>query len=305
MLLLNAKLTAQVIPETPGLAISTVDVDNFYGAFETALNDTVNSVRIFDRNYFKKGSKGLKDFYKFKIKDKELFAEKILKEKQFYASIKGELMNIQTFKDTILSDFKNFKNSYPDAVSGNIYFVIGRLNSNGTISKNGLIIGAEVLSRTWENSSLWNDELKSWILNFEHIPVTVFHEMIHFNQKGMVRENNLLSYALAEGSAEFLTELFKKQTDGNYLKFKNRELIIWNDFKKEMYQDVYDNWHDDYEPVRPMNALYWAGYLICKSYYEQAVDKKQAVYDILNIKNNTDFYNRSNVDEYLNKTYEN
>ena len=84
-----------------------------------------------------------------------------------------------------------------------------------------------------------------------------------------------------------------------YSNFVGRELIIWNDFKQEMNLDVFNSWHDDNEPLRPRNALYWAGYLICKSYYENANDKKQAIYDILNIKNNSDFYKKSNVEEYL------
>jgi len=306
ILLLNVRMIGQnEIPKASEFIIHTEDIDNFYTAFELAIKDTTNAVSIFDKKYFKKGSKGLKDFYKSKIKDKEIFTERILKDKRFYTSIKNDLMKIRSFNDTLINDFRNFKNSYPNAVSGDIYFVIGRLNSNGTVSKNGLIIGAEILSKTWDNSVSWNKELKSWVLNFNHIPITVFHEMIHFNQKGMTKQKNLLSYALAEGSAEFLTELFKKQTDGNYSKFKNRELIIWEDFKKEMYVDVYDNWHEDNEPLRPMNALYWAGYLICKSYYEKALDKTQAVYDILNIKDNTEFYNKSGIDEYLNKNYEN
>lgn len=306
ILFLSSRLTAQnESSRALNFSIHTKDIENFYNAFDLAIKDTANATTIFDKKYFKKGSKGLKDFYKAKIKDKEIFAERVLKDQEFYTSIKNDLMKIQSFNDTIIRDFKKFKNIYPNAISGDIYFVIGRLNSNGTISRNGLIIGAEVLSKTWENSNSWRKELKSWVLNFDHIPVTVFHEMIHFNQKGMNKQKNLLSYALAEGSAEFLTELFKKQPDGNYSKFKNRELIIWNDFKKEMYLDVYDNWHDDNEPLRPMNALYWAGYLICKSYYEQATDKKQAVYDILNIKNNTEFYNASKVEEYLNKNYNN
>lgn len=290
--------------ESYNFKINTSDIDNFYNAFDLALKDSVNAVKIFNKEYFKKGSKGLKDFYKTKIKDKEKFVEVVLKGKKFYQSIKHDLKNISLFKDSIIMNFYKFRNLYPDAKFGTIYFVVGRLNSNGTISKNGLIIGSELLSKTQTNSISWNEDLKNWILPYHHIPVTVCHEMIHFNQEGMIQEKNLLSYALREGSAELLTELFTGKTDGDYSAFKNRELIIWQDFKKEMYLNVFNSWHKNNEPLRPRNALYWAGYLICKSYYENSNDKRQAIFNILNIKDNTGFYEKSKVEEYLKNVYQ-
>lgn len=286
-----------------GQKIYTSDIDNFYHAFDLACNDTANAIKIFDKYYFKKGTKGLDDFYKFKIKDKEKFSEKVIKGKEFYASIRQELINVSQFEDTIIKNYNRFKEVYPKANFGDLYFVVGRLSSNGTISKNGLIIGTEYLSKTENNSKNWNSSMSQAILDFNHIPITVFHEIIHFNQKGMVRENNLLSYALREGSAEFLTELFTGKTDGDYKAFQNREIIIWEDFKREMYQDKFISWRDENEPLRPRNALYWAGYLICKSYYNNSNDKKQAVYDILNVKNNSDFYVKRKVEDYIIKHF--
>jgi hypothetical protein len=283
--------------------IITSDIDNFYISFNLAKNDSVNAIKIFDKYYFKKGTKGLRDFYKFKIKDKQIFSKNVLKGKDFYSSIENDMKQVKIFEDEIMKNFLKFKEIYPKAKFGNVYFVIGRLNSNGTISKNGLIIGSELLSKTEKNSTSWNQELQNWILDFNHIPVTVFHEMIHFNQNGMVKENNLLSYALREGSAEFLTELFTGKTDGSYISFNNREIKIWEDFEKEMYLDIYDSWHKSNEPLRPRNALYWIGYIICKSYYEQTENKTQAIYDILNIKNHTKFYNQSKITEYIKNNY--
>ena len=73
--------------------------------------------------------------------------------------------------------------------------------------------------------------------------------------------------------------------------------------KKEMYQDEFISWRDENEPLRPRNALYWVGYLICKSYYENSNDKQQAVYDILNVNNNSDFYKKSKVEDYIIKHF--
>jgi hypothetical protein len=286
-----------------GQKFYTIDIDNFYQAFDLACNDTTNAVQIFDKYYFKKETKGLKDFYKFKIKDKEKFSKKVIKGKEFYASIRRDIENVSQFENSIIGNFNRFKEVYSKAEFGDIYFVVGRLSSNGMISKNGLIIGTEYLSKTENNSKDWNSSMLNNILDFNHIPITVFHEMIHFNQNGMIKEDNLLSYAFREGGAEFITELVTGKTDGDYKAFQNREIIIWEDFKKEMYQDKFFSWRDENEPLRPRNALYWAGYLICKSYYDNSNDKQQAVYDILNVKNNSDFYKKSMVEDYIIKHF--
>ncbi len=285
--------------EMSKLKISTIDIDHFYNAFHLFAADSANAHTIFEKNYFNPGTSGLKDFYKYKIKDKQKFVSTLERRKTFYASIEKELKQIHIYKDTIVSNYLRFKEAYPKAKFGHVYFVVGRLSSNGTISKNGLIIGAELLSKTPVNSIMWSDDLKKIVLNFDHIPVTVFHEMIHFNQRGTVNEGNLLSYALREGAAEFLTELFLGEADGDYHAFIGRESAIWSDFEKEMFEDIYASWHRENEPLRPRNALYWVGYYICKSFYENAADKSQAVYDILNIKSSRDFYNKSKVTDKI------
>jgi len=275
--------------------IISTDIENFYTAFHQMDENSQDIEALFSKNYFARGTKGLRDFYRYKIKDRKQFVATVEQGKGFYASIEEDLMQVDLFRDTIVNNFKKFKQVYPKAQFGDIYFVVGRLNSNGTISKNGLIIGVELLSKTPENSTNWNKDLQKWVLDFDHIPVTVFHEMIHFNQKGMRRENNLLSYALREGAAEFLAELFMGSTDGDYAAFQGRAASIWKDFEKEMHKDVYASWHRENEPLRPRNALYWAGYLICKSFYEEAADKRKAIDEILNIKSGTDFYERSKI----------
>ena len=119
----------------------------------------------------------------------------------------------------------------------------------------------------------------------------------------MAVEKHLLKYALIEGSAEFMAELITGHTDGNYGAFKGREKSIWEDFKKDMHKDVYGDWLQAQEPKRPRNGMYWAGYLICKSYYKRAKDKNQAIFDILHIENYLEFYKKSQVDEYINSKY--
>lgn len=50
---------------------------------------------------------------------------------------------------------------------------------------------------------------------------------------------------------------------------------------------------------RPSDLGYWVGYQICKAFFDQATDKKKAVYDMLNIRNYQAFLTESKVDEIL------
>ncbi|WP_437395270.1 DUF2268 domain-containing putative Zn-dependent protease [Flagellimonas lutimaris] len=270
---------------------------------DLALKDSLNATRLFKRKYFLNGSDGLQDFFASKIQDVNEFSNYVLKNKSFYKSIQPTLVNIKDLKKEIIDNFVKLKSLYPNSVFPDIYFVIGKRTSNGTVSDNGLLIGAEVMSKTPENSKNWNEKLLKWTMDFNQIPITTTHEIIHFNQKGMKSERTLLKYALIEGSAEFIAEIITGRTDGEYHSFIGREKAIWQDFKNEMHQDIYNDWLEGQEPKRPRNSMYWAGYLICKSYYEKAKDKKQAISEILNIKNYTDFYIESEIDEYINNNF--
>lgn len=287
--------------------IYTSDIDNFYRAFDLAINDTINSNKIFKKEYFSKGTKGLKDFYKTKIKNVDAFANFVVRHREFYKSIRNDISNIDDIKEKIYLNFETFKMIYPDAVFPDIYFVIGKFSSNGTISKRGLLIGTEILCRT-ENTDTenWNKDILRISMLREHIPVTVSHELVHFNQLKMEDGNTLLAKSIREGSAEFIAELISGETDGDYSDFRGKEIKIWNDFKNDKDKSMWDSWSSwqQANEKRPKNAGYWAGYLICKAYYGQIGDKEKAVQDILSIQDYNAFYEKSKVEEYIKEKYE-
>lgn len=277
----------------------TSDITNFYNAFELALKDSANAKTIFRERYFLKGSDGLQDFFTTKITNEDLFVKTIFLYKNFYTSAKATLLQTKSLSDSIYANSARFKKWYPKAVFPDVYFVVGRFNSNGTISDNGLLIGTEQMSKTPQtNTTDWKDWQHKWIMNFKQIPVTVSHELVHFNQDGMKRENTLLCYAAIEGSAEFIAERITGKTDGDYSAYKGREQKIWQDFKTDMYLDKYGEWISE-QPNRPRNGMYWAGYLMCKSYYDRATNKQQAIDDILHIQDYKAFFEKSQIDDYI------
>lgn len=286
--------------------IYTSDIDNFYKAFDLVLKDTSNAKNIFKKEYFSKGTKGLKDFYKTKIKDVDKFSKFVIKHKEFYSSIRNDISNIDELKKQIYSNFKSFKSIYPDAVFPDVYFVVGKLNSNGTVSKRGLLIGTEILCRTENtNTKHWNKDILRISMLRKHIPITVSHELVHFNQSKMQEGNTLLSKSIREGSAEFIAELISGETDGDYSRFNGNEIRIWNDFKKDKNKSIWNSWSSwqNANDKSPKNGGYWAGYSICKAYYKQVKDKNKAVLEILSIKDYNAFYEKSKTEEYIIEKY--
>lgn len=298
--------TSRVSEEPRSSKIYTSDISNFYKAFDLAINDSVNANKIFQKEYFSKGTKGLKDFYKTKIKDVDDFAKFVIRYKEFYKSIRNDISNIDDLKKKIYLNFESFQSLYPNAVFPDVYFVVGKFSSNGTISKRGLLIGTEILCRTENtNTENWNKDILKISMLREHIPITVSHELIHFNQSKMEYGNTLLSKSIREGSAEFIAELISGETDGNYSDFKGKEIKIWNDFRNDKNKSIWNSWNSwqQANDKRPKNAGYWTGYLICKAYYEQIKDKEKAVEDILSIQDYNVFYEKSKVEEYIKEKY--
>jgi hypothetical protein len=106
--------------------------------------------------------------------------------------------------------------------------------------------------------------------------------------------------------ADFFGELISGKTSNERLHVwaKGKEMQVWEDFKKEMWLSRSRNWiaNSNQETAgHPADLGYWIGYMICKAYYEKATDKKQAAWDILNIKDYKAFYEKSGVEEYLGK----
>jgi uncharacterized protein YjaZ len=203
----------------------------------------------------------------------------------------------------MLASFKKLKEIYPDARFPNVYFVIGRMNAGGTVTFKGLLIGVEMYGKTDDASVA---ELTGWkkasVSRIEEIPFIVAHELVHYQQKyGLDGELSLLGKSLHEGSADFIGELIAGGSINQQLhEYGNpREKQLWLEFKKEMNNKDTSNWlyQGDKAKDKPADLGYYVGYKIVESYYNKAKDKKQAIKDILDIKDFNGFLKASGYDE--------
>lgn len=197
--------------------------------------------------------------------------------------------------------FRKLKDIYSDAVFPDVYLLIGRMNSGGTFTPNALLIGVDMYGMT---PTTPKDELSDWhkqvLKPIDEIPYIVAHELIHYQQKYPAGERSLLGASIGEGSADFIAELIAGSHINKHLHTfgdpKEREL--WSEFKNSMAANDTSLWLYNGNKVkdRPADLGYYMGYKIAEAYYKNAADKKQAVRDILEIKDFNAFFSASKYD---------
>ena len=251
-------------------------------------------------NILTKEAPGLKGFTPSRIQSAEKMVEAIAKNPKFYASIRKTSQKTSKMSKPVLKSFNNLKELYPDAIFPNVYFVIGRINSGGTISGTGILIGTEMHCLSKDTPT---DELSSWqketIAPIENLPHIIAHESIHYQQR--LSQKTLLEKSIYEGGADFISELISsKHINQKQHKFGDKnEKSLWKEFKKSMNGEDFSKWmyEGDKAVNRPSDMGYYIGYKICEAYYKNAKDKKQAIRDMLLIKDAGQFLEKSRYEE--------
>ncbi|MEO1054764.1 MAG: DUF2268 domain-containing putative Zn-dependent protease [Bacteroidota bacterium] len=267
----------KAFPKDPQQAeFVTSDIKSFWKAFDSI--DDIQSNPFED--YIKNGTLGLQGFIPYRIMNADSLLNMVKRRKQDYERVKGIESKIKEQEKLIKPYFYALEYWYPDAVYPPVYFVIGRFNSGGTASENGLIIGAEKLT------------------SLDHLPGLVIHESIHFQQKWPEGgSTNLLQQSILEGAADFIAELatgIKGNASANEYGNENK-VDLCKEFVQIMHQNNFQDWlygtseKDD----RPNDLGYWIGYEIVKAYFDKAKDKKLAVSHILNIEDYDSFLKES------------
>lgn len=282
----------------------TSDIANFWRAYDRATAE--NNLIVYRDEYFRKGSYGLQQFTRLRIGNACSLVENIEKHPKYYAAIRESTLKVDSMKGAIKASFHKLKELYPEAVFPDVYFLIGRMNSGGTTTDKSLLIGTEMYGLAKQTPT---EELGDWhravLRSIETIPFIVAHELIHYQQKHGKVENTLLKQAVNEGSGDFIAELISGGNINDHLHcYGNpREAELWAEFQKEMDGKDVSNWlyQGDKSKHRPADLGYYMGYKICEAYYKQAADKKQAVKDILEIKDFKQFLLASKYAEKFGK----
>jgi len=269
-------------PQDPFKAdFHTEDIYKFWKAFDKI--DTYEGNPF--EEYIQEGSQGVQDFIPYRIGSPENLLKVVIDRKLDYEAIRENSYNISSQEKQVKASFYALKHWYPEAVFPTTYFVIGAFNSGGTSSENGLLIGVE----------MQND--------ISNIPFIVAHELIHYQQKYIElfmdgRESTLLEQSIMEGSADFIAELISgRHINETAFDFGYAEEgILIKEFIEIMDDHEYNGWlygSAGKKEGRPNDLGYWVGYQVTNAYFQKSIDKKQAIEEILNIKDFTDFAEKS------------
>ncbi len=277
----------------------TSDIVNFWGAYDAASREPEREKRIaiYQREYLDRGSTGLRDFLRMRIKSAENLVAAIERQPRYYASTRPSTLRVREMEGAMRDSFRRFKALYPDAVFPDVYFVVGAASTGGTVSANGLLIGTEMYAAT---PATPRDELPAWmkpvLKPINALPAIVAHESCHFNQK-LPEPTTLLGKAIQEGSCDLVSELVADETinPGQHAYGDRHEAQLWREFQAEMDSAGVRNWmyNGTTAGERPTDLGYYMGYRIARAYHERSADKRQSLHDILNIRDFRDFLARS------------
>jgi hypothetical protein len=295
--------------------IITSDIDNFWNAYDKirSTKDSALQYEYINKIFFEKGSEGLKAIMQAREYTDIDYIEAINKYPLFWNSVRQNTFQAKQFANNIEIDINKIKKIYPDLKPAKIYFTIGALRTGGTTLNGIVLIGSEI---AMADSNTITTELP---IEFRHLkthfatnPINKVafdntHEYIHTQQKTTIGDN-LLAQSVLEGVAEFVTVLgTDKQSSAPALKYgyKNDNLLR-EKFAIQMFNTftgfwLYSNADNEFNNVRDLG--YYIGYAICKKYYEQAKDKKQAIKQMIELDYNNQITLRNFVDKskYFNR----
>jgi hypothetical protein len=280
--LLAAGLARAAAPETP-VVIRTDDVERFYRVYDAAHGHP--TAEQLQAQYLDPGSVGLHQYLTARIKSAASLQHSIDVRPADFADARRCLAPLADTKARLPAVFARLVDAYPAARIAPVTLVIGRDDTGGNTTPDGVIIGVETMCRSnWLEGDI--------ATRFVHI---IAHEMAHVQQPAAAQDDvpgaTLLFQSLLEGGADFTAELTSGETANSHLKrwTRGHECAIEQAFDKDALGTDISHWlyNGVGTPDQPGDLGYWVGYRIAKSYYEHAANKKKALDQLLNVDNAT------------------
>ncbi len=283
--------------ESRSIHLETADIKRFWRAADRCTPQTAKD--IFQTEYFDKASLGLRDFIAARVGTVEELLANFYAKPQYFAAIRARTLRVETLRPAIEAMCSRLIQLFGDTVIPAVYFVIGRMNSGGTLSLSSVQIGMEFYAID-ERTPL--HELNAWersvVMPLETLPFIVAHELVHFqhterftnaNGAGVRRKNTLLEAVYAEGLAEYFGELISGRVVNPEIHRYGRqhESALLERFRVDMHGYDLSNWlyQGSSATNEPADLGYFIGYEIVKAYFEGAADRQQALETLLTTTN--------------------
>lgn len=282
------------------------DIGRFWRAYDLAAAAPSAQARaaVYQREYLDAGSTGLREFTRLRIEGGAQLSATIDRHPRYYASLRARTEDLSAQEPAIRAGLHQLHALLPEARFPDVYLLLGRMSSGGTLTDAGLLIGVEMYGLAADTPT---GELGDWhravLRGLDELPRIVVHELVHYQQRGGAAEPTLLQQSLVEGVADFITELATgAHVNGHVHAWAEpRAVPLWNEFRERMHGRDFSGWLYDTAPGdgRPADLGYWAGYRIAKAYYARAADKPAALRDLLAIDDADAFLARSGLEADL------
>ena len=297
----------KVRPVPSDAKIITSDIELFWATYD--VETPPFSPEVFEKSYFKNGTRALRLFYDEKVKNASKLTNVLNHNgyRNYYESIRENTLDIDFRASELREHFQMLEDLYKPSVFSDVVFVIGAFSTGGTVVKNSdMVIGVEFFTKS-KSSQI--DGLGQFqqanIREVEFLTSIVVHELIHVqqlyyadqNQRDYLGNGTLLEASLAEGIADFISFLIKGKRFNYHLDEYGDpiEEELWLEFKREMNGTDLSNWlfNGGNPGDRPADLGYYVGFKIAEYFYENSTDKKEAIKTMIELEDGEAFLSLS------------
>lgn len=266
----------------PALAAPTLitsDLDRFWQVWDA--HGGQPDAAALTKGYFEPGTQGLKDFLRLRIGSAEELARLIQKLNPYYAGLRRTTAALPTMTPEIVAALGRLRALYPKGELPPVYFVIGALNSGGTTSDAGLLIGLDMYGRFPDTDmGKFGEWHRTVLAGPELLPAIVVHEQVHALQPPERGTPSLLDGSLREGIADLLAE----KAYGRHINAAAHawglpnECALWREFEPRMRGKDYTGFlYGGQPPDRPADLGYFIGYRIGQAYLAKHGDTPASI----------------------------
>lgn len=276
--LLQAQAAERVVPARH-IVMQTDDVTRFFQVLDASGGKP--STEDLQHGYLDAGTDALRSFTDSRIGSMERLAKAIQDKPALFAKARTCAAALPEIRDRVGEALVRLGTLLPSARFPPVTVLVGRGNSGGVTTEDGVVIGLEALCNAdWMQPDAGD--------RFVHL---IAHEYVHVQQPGArveVGQPTLLYQALLEGGAEYVGEMISGQPANAHLRrwAQGRECVLERTFLQnsagtDLSQWLYNGPGDE---ARRGDLGYWIGYRIARDYVSRAPDRTRAIATLLDVR---------------------
>ncbi len=264
------------------VVVQTDDVTRFFQVLDA--NHGRPSADDLQQGYLDAGTDALRSFTGSRIGSMERLAQALRDKPALFAKARTCATALPTIRTRGTAAVDQLGALLPSARFPPVTVLVGRGNSGGVTTGEGVVIGLEALCNAdWMQTDVGD--------RFVHL---IAHEYVHVQQRGASVEDEqptLLYQTLLEGGAEYVGELISGQPANAHLQrwTQGRECALEREFANEAAGTDLSKWlyNGPGDDARRGDLGYWIGYRIARDYISHAPDRTKAIIALLDVRPET------------------